>query len=116
MLVLAPYSAQVSALRRQVDGMANQLEGIRCEVNTIDAAQGREADLVLFSVVRSNEDHKVGFVNSDKRANVALSRARLGLVIVGDSAFLGRATSPFQGVLQFIESNPALASMLEIDS
>ena len=93
--------------------MANQLAGIRWEVNTIDAAQGREADLVIFSVVRSNTDHKVGFVNSDKRANVALSRARRGLVIVGDSAFLGEAHSPFREVLQFIESNPKVASIEE---
>jgi superfamily I DNA and/or RNA helicase len=113
-LILAPYSGQVSALRRQIDGLANQLTDIRWEVNTIDAAQGREADLVIFSVVRSNTDNKVGFLNSDKRANVALSRARRGLLIVGDSLFLGQAESPFRGVLQFIESNPRIASIEEV--
>lgn len=114
-LVLAPYGGQVSAMRRQIDGMANQLTGIRWEVNTIDAAQGREADLVIFSVVRSNADNKVGFVNSDKRANVALSRARRGLVVVGDSVFLSKADSPFRDVLQFIETNPSRASVEEVE-
>jgi len=95
--------------------MANQLLGIRWEVNTIDAAQGREVDLVIFSVVRSNADHKVGFVNSDKRANVALSRARRGLVVVGDSVFLSKADSPFRDVLQFIETNPSKASVEEVE-
>jgi superfamily I DNA and/or RNA helicase len=53
-LVIAPYSAQVLELRRQVECISDQLEGVHIEVNSIDAVQGREADLVIFSTVRSN--------------------------------------------------------------
>ncbi len=108
-LVIAPYSAQVNDLRRQISGLTPQLDGVRIEVNSIDAVQGREADLVIFSTVRSNEGAKVGFLDSDKRVNVALSRARKGLIIVGDSLFLSGAQSPFKGVLSFIERKPNLA-------
>ncbi len=104
-LVIAPYSAQVNALRRQIDGMTGQLEGLHIETNSIDAVQGREADLVIFSTVRSNENFKVGFLDSDKRVNVALSRAKRGLIIVGDSTFLSSADSPFRNVIGFIEAN-----------
>jgi serine/threonine protein kinase len=105
-LIIAPYSAQVNDINRQISGMVSQIEGIRIEVNSIDAVQGREADLVIFSTVRSNENSKVGFLDSDKRVNVALSRARKGLILVGDSHFLSVANSPLKDVLSFIERKP----------
>jgi len=104
-LVIAPYIAQVSLLQRQIDGLTSQISGIKVEVNSIDAVQGREADLVIFSTVRSNSDLRVGFLDEDKRVNVALSRARRGLIIVGDSEFLSRAESPFIDVIKFIQNN-----------
>ena len=110
-LVIAPYSAQVNDLNRQIGGIASQLHGVRIEVNSIDAVQGREADLVIFSTVRSNENSRVGFLDSDKRINVALSRARKGLIIVGDSVFLSSAQSPFKEVLSFIERRPKWAQI-----
>ncbi len=113
-LVIAPYSAQVAELRRQMDSVAGQLGAFRVEVNTIDAVQGREADLVVFSTVRSNSSDKVGFLESDKRANVALSRARRGLIIVGDSVFLGGPKSPFREVLGHIETHPQHAAIEEV--
>jgi superfamily I DNA and/or RNA helicase len=110
-LVIAPYSSQVSALRRQIDGMTTQLEGVQVEINTIDAVQGREADLVIFSAVRSNANLKVGFLDSDKRINVALSRAKKGLILIGDSVFLSSAESPFKEVINFISENPLYGSL-----
>lgn len=110
-LIIAPYSAQVAELRRQVDAVAPSLDGVSIEVNSIDAVQGREADLVIFSTVRSNANTRVGFLDSDRRANVALSRARRGLVIVGDADFLRQAESPFARVLQFIEENRHFAAI-----
>lgn len=116
LLVLAPYSAQVSELRRMVESMADQLAGLQVEVNTIDAVQGREADVVVFSTVRSNPNAKVGFLQSDKRVNVAVSRARRGLILVGDSVFLSDARSPLKNVLGFIETHPHFGAIEEIVS
>jgi superfamily I DNA and/or RNA helicase len=91
--------------------MTTQLEGVQVETNTIDAVQGREADLVIFSTVRSNANLKVGFLDSDKRINVALSRAKKGLILIGDSIFLSSAESPFKEVISFIAENPNYGSM-----
>jgi ATP-dependent RNA/DNA helicase IGHMBP2 len=80
--VITPYRGQ--AVRLQA-----ALEGTGVEVDTVDAFQGREADAVLASCVRSNPDGRVGFLQDLRRMNVALSRARRHLFLVGDSATLG---------------------------
>jgi len=113
-IVVAPYSGQIAQLQRVVDTCRSDLPKCNIEVNSVDAVQGREADLVILSTVRSNADHRVGFLDSDKRANVALSRARRGLVIVGDAEFLASADSPFQSVLGFINQHPELAAIEEL--
>ena len=107
--ILAPYSAQVAELRRQVASEIPKLPKCQIQVDSVDAVQGREADLVIFSTVRSNPNSSVGFLNSDKRANVALSRARRGLILVGDFEFMAQSMSPFQSVANFIINNPASA-------
>jgi superfamily I DNA and/or RNA helicase len=79
---IAPYSAQVARLRERT-----ALAG--AEVDTVDAFQGREKDAVLLSLTRSNGRGELGFLNDLRRINVALTRARRHLFIVGDSATLG---------------------------
>jgi superfamily I DNA and/or RNA helicase len=79
---IAPYSAQVSLLRERA-----ALAG--AEVDTVDAFQGREKDAVLLSLTRSNGRGELGFLNDLRRINVALTRARRHLFVVGDSATLG---------------------------
>jgi senataxin len=59
-----------------------------CEVNSIDGFQGREKDIVIFSCVRSNKYGAVGFLSDERRMNVAITRARRCLIIVGDSRAL----------------------------
>jgi ATP-dependent RNA/DNA helicase IGHMBP2 len=81
--IITPYRGQVALLQ-------TALEGMDVEVDTVDAFQGREADAVLVSCVRSNPDGRLGFLTDLRRMNVALSRARRHLFVVGDSATLGR--------------------------
>ena len=74
-------------------GTPAEAEGVRAlagdvEVNTVDAYQGREKDVVLISTVRSNEKGNLGFVADDRRLNVALTRARRAVVVVGDPGTL----------------------------
>ncbi|MBC8356705.1 MAG: AAA family ATPase [Planctomycetes bacterium] len=80
--IIAPYAAQVRLLRELVD-----ID--RLEVDTVDGFQGREKEAVLISLVRSNASAEIGFLADVRRMNVALTRARRKLVVVGDSATLG---------------------------
>ncbi len=80
--VVTPYNAQVQLLRERLGGV----EGL--EIGTVDGLQGREKEAVVVSLVRSNESGEVGFLAELRRLNVALTRARRHLTILGDSATL----------------------------
>jgi superfamily I DNA and/or RNA helicase len=58
------------------------------EINTVDSFQGREKDIILLSMTRSNEDGEIGFLKDYRRMNVSLTRARNILVVIGDSTTL----------------------------
>lgn len=73
--VIAPYSAQVKYLREIVDA----------QVETVDGFQGQEKDFIVLSLVRSNSEGEIGFLRDRKRLNVAITRCKKGLVIIGDS-------------------------------
>jgi hypothetical protein len=104
--VLTGYSAQRNHLIQRLGHLACPLLEVEC--HTVDSYQGREADVVIFSVTRSNDQGRPGFLAAHERINVALSRARLALWIVGDADFcrdLGHAT-PLADVRLHIEANP----------
>jgi DNA polymerase III delta prime subunit len=93
--VIAPYAAQVRHLR---DLLA--VPGL--EIDSVDGFQGREKEAVVISLVRSNPDGQVGFLADVRRMNVALTRARRKLVVIGDSATL--ASHPFYSrLLEYFE-------------
>lgn len=113
LLVIAPYLAQIKELKRQVDHLG-ALRALDCEVSTVDAVQGREADYVIFSVTRSNAAHDAGFLRLDARANVALSRARSGLAIVGDLGFCRTSDSPFREVAHYVSAKTETCHRQEV--
>ena len=86
--LISPYREQVEQMRQQVaeDPLLSQLGIV---VHTIDGFQGQERDWVLLSLVRSNASGELGFLKDYRRMNVAMTRARLQLVVVGDSATIG---------------------------
>ncbi len=84
--VIAPYAAQVRLLRERL-----AVPGL--EIDSVDGFQGREKEAVVISLVRSNTEGEIGFLADVRRLNVALTRARRKLLVVGDSATL--AVDPF---------------------
>jgi len=79
--VISPYHDQVDLLRRRMPQGSDDLE-----VRTVDGFQGREKDVVILSLVRSNEGDEVGFLRDLRRLNVAITRPRRKLVVVGDTS------------------------------
>ena len=108
--VIAGYSAQVERLVTRIDPDNDEIwQKLRIEVATVDAFQGRECDVVIYSTVRSNRDRRIGFLRDYRRVNVALSRARELLVIVGDDRMMESASvvgsdNPFTAVLSYMKS------------
>jgi hypothetical protein len=88
--VIAPYAAQVQMLTVRLRSMLGD-EAIASRVGTVDAFQGREHDLVVYSFTRSNQAGNVGFLRELRRLNVAITRSRVQLVLVGDCTTLRKA-------------------------
>ncbi|XP_051269576.1 NFX1-type zinc finger-containing protein 1 [Dicentrarchus labrax] len=84
--ILTTYTGQLHCLRKLMP--ASEFTGVK--VHVVDKYQGEENDIVLLSLVRSNQQRKVGFLNIPNRVCVALSRAKKGLYCIGNSAMLGQ--------------------------
>ena len=105
--VLSGYAAQLKLLNRNLASLLNNWQALTVECNTVDAFQGREADIAVYSVTRSNKEGKVGFLRDAERLNVALSRGKVGLVIVGDHYFCRTSRdNPLHRVLDYVERHP----------
>jgi ATP-dependent RNA/DNA helicase IGHMBP2 len=89
--VISPYSEQIRLLKEQLTNTpALQPYLPNILVNTIDSFQGQERDMVIISMTRSNTEGVIGFLSDIRRMNVAMTRARKKLVVIGDSATLTR--------------------------
>ena len=112
--IISPYKAQVNFLEQLTEEtVLFKKMGKLLSVNTIDGFQGQERDLIYISLVRSNDDGEIGFLNDLRRMNVAMTRARQKLVIIGDSATLAR--HPFyKDMLEYMENIGAYRSAWEL--
>jgi predicted DNA helicase len=103
--VISPYAAQVRLLRER-------LKQPEIEIDSVDGFQGREKETVIVTLVRSNRDHDIGFLADIRRMNVALTRARRKLIVIGDSATI--TIHPFyQRLVDYFESIGAYHSVWE---
>ena len=103
--VIAPYAAQVRWLRQNSPDE-------RVEIDTVDGFQGREKEAVIISMVRSNAEGEIGFLSDARRMNVALTRARRKLIVIGDSATVG-GNEFFAAMLEYFESIGAYHTVWE---
>ncbi|HEV8514085.1 MAG TPA: AAA domain-containing protein [Cyclobacteriaceae bacterium] len=101
--IITPYSAQVDKLRHLAESSAI-LEPLHklISINTVDAFQGQERDVIAICFVRSNEKSEVGFLADIRRTNVAMTRARKKLILIGDSATLG-AHEFYSELIEFLQ-------------
>lgn len=89
--VISPYRAQVQYLRRLIK-KREFFKPYRAliSVNTVDGFQGQERDVILISMVRANENGEIGFLKDLRRMNVAITRARMKLIILGNAATMSQ--------------------------
>lgn len=87
--LISPYKAQVQYLRGRIkeNSFLRPFRSL-ITVNTVDGFQGQERDVIFISLVRANEDGQIGFLNDLRRMNVAITRARMKLIILGDASTL----------------------------
>ena len=83
--IISPYRAQVQYLRRLLM-KREYFKPFRrlISVNTVDGFQGQERDVIIISLVRSNDEGQIGFLRDLRRMNVAITRARMKVIILGD--------------------------------
>jgi superfamily I DNA and/or RNA helicase len=112
--VISPYRHQVEVLKEGVQSDSTLQEITHAvSVNTIDSFQGQERDAVFISMTRSNADATIGFLSDIRRMNVAMTRARKKLVVVGDSATLSQF--PFYAdFIQYAQEHEAYQSAWEL--
>jgi superfamily I DNA and/or RNA helicase len=85
------------------------------DVDTVDSFQGSECDVIIISLVRSNDDQEIGFLKDIRRMNVAITRARKKLIIIGDGSTI--AAHPFyKGLWEYAEQNATVKSAWQLGS
>ena len=89
--IISPYKAQVQMLRHLIrkDPFFKPYRQM-ISINTVDGFQGQERDIILISMVRSNNEGQIGFLRDLRRMNVAITRARMKLIVIGNSQTLCR--------------------------
>jgi superfamily I DNA and/or RNA helicase len=103
--IISPYKEQREWLKEQLQEQAPALDVVsEISVKTIDGFQGEERDVIYISLVRSNEKGEIGFLSDLRRMNVAITRARKKLVVIGDSATIG-SSEFYQTFLQYCEKH-----------
>lgn len=112
--IITPYSAQVERLIKLAEA-SDELTALApyITINTVDAFQGQERDVIAISLVRSNERSEVGFLGDIRRVNVAITRAKKKLMMIGDSATLG--AHPFYlALLEYVQTKGFYRSAYEL--
>lgn len=104
-VILAPYSAQIKSLGDTL--------GKQWKIATVDAIQGQEAENIIISLTRSNEEGTIGFLTDYRRTNVAISRAKSSCYIIGDSATIG-SDKFYAQLLELLEQQEAYKSAWEL--
>jgi len=104
--LISPYKDQIRLFKEKIESQIN------LNINTIDGFQGQEKDVIIISLVRSNLEGNIGFLSDYRRMNVALTRAKKKLVVIGDSSTIG-GNAFYSRFLEYIEASATYRSAWE---
>ncbi|XP_045199802.2 NFX1-type zinc finger-containing protein 1-like [Mercenaria mercenaria] len=108
--VLTTYTGQLMCLRKHMP--FDEFEGVR--VTVVDNYQGEENDFVILSLVRSNQDSKIGFLKTDNRICVALSRAKIGFYVIGNFVQLAANSSLWKTIVEDMKEKGKIGDRLKL--
>jgi ATP-dependent RNA/DNA helicase IGHMBP2 len=112
--VISPYRHQVEVMKELLASYKDLADLTnRISINTIDSFQGQERDVVYISLTRSNAENAIGFLSEIRRMNVAMTRARKKLVMIGDSATLSQF-SFYADLIEYAQKNNGYVSAWEL--
>lgn len=106
--IITPYTAQRNLILKEIEPINYKNLNEKVAVNTVDAFQGSQKDVIIYSTVRSNKTGRIGHLKSKERLNVAFSRAKRLLIIVGDSDVLNNISiegNQFPKIIKYIKEN-----------
>ncbi|XP_004523170.1 NFX1-type zinc finger-containing protein 1 [Ceratitis capitata] len=106
-VILSPYAKQIERLKSMIN---NDFEDNKPKVSTVDSFQGLEANIVLLSLVRSNTKDQIGFLKEKNRICVALSRAKLGLYIIGNMPLLAKCSETWRSIEEKLIAQEAIGN------
>lgn len=111
--IISPYKAQVNLMKEKLNEYPELVKSsLRISINTVDGFQGQERDIIYISLVRSNDRGEIGFLSDIRRMNVAITRAKKKLVMIGDSGTLSQHKF-YKDFLGYIDSIEAYKSAWE---
>lgn len=112
--IVAPYRAQIEILNQKLkdNDFCGKYKHLEISVNTIDSFQGQERDIICISLVRCNEKNEIGFLSDVRRMNVAMTRARKKLIVIGDSATIS-SNQFYNEFVQYASDNEYYKSAFE---
>ena len=111
--IVTPYSAQVKHVTELAQNRLRNFKPAELEIQSVDAYQGREKELILMSAVRSNNKGKVGFLGDWRRLNVAITRAKRGLIVLGDPRTL-RHDPHWGAYLKWVQKHGCVMTLGEL--
>ncbi|KAK2196009.1 bifunctional DNA2-NAM7 helicase-like [Babesia duncani] len=111
--ILTPYDSQRFRIKSHLESLSIASEKI--EVDSVDGFQGKEKDLIIFSAVRSNREKQMGFLTDFRRMNVMLTRARRGLIVIGDQYTLLNDSSNWAPYLHWIHAKGLYIHLAQLE-
>jgi predicted DNA helicase len=102
--VITPYKDHEEYIKSLIKSEKCKVKSENLEVKSVDGFQGREKEIIVLSLVRANENEEIGFLNDIRRLNVAVTRAKRKLIIIGDSGTLS-VNQTYKNLIKYIEKN-----------
>ena len=102
--IISPYKGQVQLIRDGLDAELTEEQVSLIDVNSVDGFQGREKDIIIYCTVRTRRKGRIGFLKDKRRLNVAITRAKASLIVIGDAAALNDDES-WRNLIQDVKQN-----------